>query len=100
MKFNRKYIYRAVLILGATSLIEAGIDINHKNHYGDTALLIVSRQGYLNLVKLLIEKGTNPSLRNKNKENARKLAEINKHKAVLNFLDKAAPTSKWLEKLF
>ena len=38
-------------------LIEKGADIEAKNNYGNTPLILTSRYGHIEVVKFLIEKG-------------------------------------------
>ncbi|PWF94171.1 Ankyrin repeat protein [Spiroplasma poulsonii] len=38
-------------------LIENGAEINHKNQFGNTPLILASQNGHTEIVKLLIENG-------------------------------------------
>jgi ankyrin repeat protein len=44
-------------------LVESGININVQNKYGETALIRASQAGHVEMVKYLLTKGANPSIR-------------------------------------
>jgi len=46
-------------------LIKAGADINAKNEYGDTPLIVASRYNQMDIVKLLIKAGADINIKNK-----------------------------------
>ncbi|WP_214481721.1 ankyrin repeat domain-containing protein [Bacillus sp. SM2101] len=45
-------------------LHRAGANINHQDHYGDTALIIAGRDNRLQIIKKLLEYGINPNMQN------------------------------------
>jgi ankyrin repeat protein len=45
-------------------LIIKGLDIEHKDSYGDTPLQSAVENGHMDIVKLLIEKGANVNAKN------------------------------------
>lgn len=53
---------------------------------GNTPLMDAARKGHLPLVKLLIEHGANPLIRNKKGQLAIDLAQKAGHKAVVDYL--------------
>ena len=46
------------------SLLSRGVDINQKNSYGYTALILASYNGHERVVSLLIERGANIDIQN------------------------------------
>ena len=59
--------YRTPLIITADEgkenlaklLVEYGVDVNAKEHYGDTALMWAANSGHLNVAEYLVEHGAN-----------------------------------------
>jgi len=43
------------------ALIEKGVDVNSRNPYGGTALMIAAKRGFSNIVKILLENGADPN---------------------------------------
>lgn len=39
------------------SMLEKGVDVNARNKYGQTALILAAARGHFDVVKLLLEKG-------------------------------------------
>ena len=49
-------------IVYVTGCLLAGVDINHRNEYGQTALYVAAWRGYAEVVKLLLKFGADPSI--------------------------------------
>jgi ankyrin repeat protein len=49
-------------------LIDAGCDINRKDANGQSCIFYAVAEGNLDIVKMLVERGANPLLTDKNKE--------------------------------
>jgi hypothetical protein len=64
-----------------------GLKIDLPNHCGETALMIASKKGNLELVTLLLEHHANRCIKNKKGQTALDLAQQNKHYRVVNALD-------------
>ena len=43
-------------------LLELGVDVNIPDHDGDTALLMISQNGNIEIVRLLLEAGADPNI--------------------------------------
>jgi hypothetical protein len=58
-KRNEKFLQAALegKILRLYALFKAGVEINCKNEYGQTALIICSNYGYISIVELLLKLG-------------------------------------------
>lgn len=56
-------------------LIQMGVELNHVNESGDTALHMTARTGRASLVRLLVKAGANPCIRNCNGLTARDEAD-------------------------
>ncbi|MDH5458837.1 MAG: ankyrin repeat domain-containing protein, partial [Nitrospinota bacterium] len=79
----------------ARQLLESGCAINEKNLAGNTALMEASKEGHLEAVKLLLEKGADPQIRNNKRELAHTMVAenrtdikkvFNSHKGEWNWL--------------
>ena len=40
------------------------VDVNEKNAYGNSPIILASKHGHLNIVKMLVEKGANINVQN------------------------------------
>jgi len=67
-------------------LIEAGADINIKNNYGVTSLMLASEGGYKEIVKLLIEASADINAKNIFGDTALMYAYENNHKEIIDLL--------------
>lgn len=81
--------------------LDAGADINEVNSVGDTALLWAAWAGNAEVVRLLVERGADRTIRNRNGSlTALELAIRAQHPEVVAILEAAdrlpaAPTEKW-----
>lgn len=66
----------------------SNVDINYKDSGGDTALILASMNGHIDIVKILIEKGANIKDTNIVGETALMLASMNGHKDIVELLKK------------
>jgi ankyrin repeat protein len=68
-------------------------DVNLQNKNGWTALMLAARNGYLEIVQMLLRAGADPGLAARNGATARSFAKRNRHSEVvlLLVLDKAWP---------
>lgn len=73
-------------------------DVNLQNKNGWTALMLAARNGYLEIVQMLLRAGADPGLAARNGATARSFAKRNRHSEVvlLLVLDKAWPRSVFL----
>ena len=62
------------------------MDINAKNKDGETALMLASSEGHLEIVKLLIEKGADVNVKNEDGKTALTLASRYGHLEVVKYL--------------
>ena len=69
-----------------TDLREKGVDINHQNIYGVTALTWCSEKGHFDIVKFLIEKGADINYQNNTGSTALMYASITGHLNIVKFL--------------
>ena len=67
-------------------LLKAGADINAQGEHGYTALHEAVEQGHLDLVKLLIQWGADPSICNVNGDCATSLAQIHADEPISQLL--------------
>lgn len=72
LKHKKNYLLLAISAKKwdvASDLIERGINVNHQDEHGDTALLWLCRRplsdSKINLIKKMIEAGANPNIRSK-----------------------------------
>ncbi len=56
-----------------------GAEVNGKDKYGETPLMLASRLGYPDIVQLLLEHGADPNARNLENQTALDLAVANRH---------------------
>jgi hypothetical protein len=72
----------------AKTLIEAKADLNARsdNKIGNTPLMAAVSANQIELVKFLLESGSNPHLKDKSKLNALQLAEANKNAKIAKLL--------------
>ena len=67
--------------------LDAGANVNTKGAFGNTALLIASKNGYTEIAaRLLLDKGVNVNAMNKYGDTALKWANYNKHKETLKLI--------------
>jgi len=64
-----------------------GLKIDLPNHHGETALMIASKNGALDIVTLLLEHHANRCIKNKKGQTALNLAQQNNHADVVNALN-------------
>lgn len=74
----------------AISLLQAGADVNGRTSGGYTPLMLAASAGDLELVKLLLQRGADPTLKNDAGWDAAYLAKINQQTQVLALLQGAA----------
>jgi ankyrin repeat protein len=73
-------------------LLREGIDVNMRDKYQNTPLMIASAYGKIGIVKRLLKAGADTSLVNKEGKSAKDLASINKHKAIVDIFVKRNTT--------
>jgi len=71
------------------ALIEAGADINVRNNYGNTALMLSSWYGSIDIVKTLIEAGADINEHDNDGDTALILSSCNGHSDVVRVLKNA-----------
>jgi uncharacterized protein len=71
------------------SLIEAGAEINSKDRYGQTALMLAAMKGRTEVARLLVEKQAELNLAAKYNLSALMLAVINGHAEIVRMLREA-----------
>ena len=76
-------------ILGVKMWLMAGADINAKDKWGNTALMLASRYGHTDIVKMLIEAGANVNVKDKNGNTALELAKDKGHTKIIELLKEA-----------
>ncbi len=59
--------------------LDAGIDPNSAGPSGQTALMLASRNGHIETMRLLLERGANPALRTKTGSTAEDIGKTYKH---------------------
>ena len=62
-------------------------DVNACDEKGRTPLMLATARGYKDAVKLLLERGADPSLKNTNGETALELAKQKEYKEIVNLLE-------------
>ena len=68
-------------------LIEVdGMDVDEKDNYGNTALMLASLRGKLEIVKYLIKKGAKVDEKDNKKKTATMVASFNEDNKVLKYL--------------
>ena len=70
-------------------LLDNGSDIDAKNFYGETALIISSESGQKEIVKILLEKGADVNAKDNNNDNALSLAKRGAYTEIVQMLEKA-----------
>jgi len=72
-----------------------GLDLNRADENGMTALMVATKHANLDVVKMLIENGANPRLKNKRGERAADLApKSGQGRKCLNILNKDLDNDK------
>lgn len=94
---HKKYTYSSYAIYDASLyyeknseilyyLLEKGVDVNVQNNYGDTPLLQASFEGYFELVRILLNNGADPRIKNTANKDAIDLAKTDEiKKYILDF---------------
>ena len=67
---------------GVRELLTAGVDVDARNRYGQTALMLGARQGHLKIVEALVEAGADLNVTAKYNLTALMLAIVAGHVAV------------------
>ena len=70
-------------------LLKRKNNINVKNKYGNTALILAAQSGKYKIVELLLKSHADPSIRNKNRKTALDLAESNGFKKTAKTISTA-----------
>ena len=70
------------------TLLSNGAAINYQNRYGNTALHIAAKKGNFEVVKALVEKGANTTIKNNDGKTALDLAieSNNRNEEIINYL--------------
>ena len=76
-------------VKGAQDLIAKGTPVNGRDEYGRSALMEASWNGKTEIVKLLLEKGSNPNIKKADGETPLSLATAQKHQDVAALLNAA-----------
>lgn len=71
-----------------SSILESGCDVNARDEFGDTALIVASERGYLAVVKLLLERGADVNLTDPDGRSPLACATERGHKEVVDLLNK------------
>lgn len=66
-------------------LIKKRVNVNAMNNQGSTALMIAVKQGYENIIEILLEAGAKLEITDKNGKTALEL-EVDRHKSIVNLL--------------
>ncbi len=66
--------------------MERDAEVNAKDKDENTALMLAAKNGYLEVIKVLLSKGADARAKNKYGLNAMKMAELNNHMDVAAFL--------------
>lgn len=84
-----KFLYHAerCSIPYVRGCLEAGVDINTVNEYGQTALYIASWKGDADMVKLLLSYGADPRIPPNGGSNIQKLCHVHGHQEVLDLVE-------------
>jgi ankyrin repeat protein len=73
----------------ARRMVDARVDVNAKDRYGQTALMLAARHGHAALAEFLITHGADLNVTAKYGLSALMLAVLNRHVAVVRVLTKA-----------
>lgn len=89
--------FKAAAVAGrldvARYLIEKGAALDKRaGILESTPLICASEMGHVEIIQLLLARGADPTLRDKNGLTALMIAERNGHKQIAEFLRKAAPS--------
>ena len=68
-------------------MLKLGAKTNHKDNIGQTEIFYASREGKLDVVKLLIEYVGDPKIQDKKKMTAYSWASRGGHKELMEYLD-------------
>jgi ankyrin repeat protein len=74
-------------------LLDARADPNLPDNHGHTPLMMASAAGFKEVVELLLQRGADPSLTDKNLMSAEDVALLNQHHAVVELLKAGSLTS-------
>jgi ankyrin repeat protein len=74
---------------GVRELITAGADVNARNRYGQTALMLAAHHGHLQVAEALVEAGADLNVTAKYSLTALMLAIVAGHVAVARFITRA-----------
>jgi len=72
--------------------LRRGADVNARDNFGTTALMLAARRGKDAVVKVLIAKGADPTLTNCHGDSAASLAQVGGHPGLVKVLTVPAPT--------
>ncbi|XP_031632817.1 G patch domain and ankyrin repeat-containing protein 1 homolog [Contarinia nasturtii] len=89
LPFNKNKLFAAVVSNDVTTIEEMNItnrNVNVTDQFGWTALMMAVCDGHLDAVKVLIRRGANIDIENKQNDTALKLAEKRKHQLIIEFL--------------
>jgi ankyrin repeat protein len=78
-----------------TPLIQHGVAVDAVNMYGKTALWYASYNGYLPIVELLVEGGSDIEIADNEGEKARDVARERNHTAVVEYLRTPLKEKRW-----
>ena len=81
-------------------LLIANADVNARNSWRESALLLAAAQGHRPVVLALLEAGADPGFRNERREDARQLALAGGYTAVAELLDSHRTSRKSFLGLF
>jgi hypothetical protein len=66
--------------------LDAGIDVNHQNDYGQTALFVAAWRGHVRLVQLLLDYGSDPNRNANGGLTVLGVAKANEHSEIIELL--------------
>ena len=75
-------------------LLEAGVDMEARDFYGNTALIMASSHGYPDVVRVLLEAGADKEAKNNNGYTALTAASRYGHRDVVQLLLEAGEDNK------
>ena len=70
----------------ARALLDAGVEVNTRNFNGDTPLLLAAGRGRVEAARLLLARGADPALAERDGWTALALAELKGHEELVELL--------------
>ncbi|TFY64411.1 hypothetical protein EVJ58_g2638 [Rhodofomes roseus] len=73
-----------------------GVDVNAKDENGYTPLHLACDRGRAEVVRLLLERGANPSIKDDDDLTAKELAEVSGHDEIIELIDRCIGSRIWV----